>query len=240
MSLKVLSPIYRNKMKFVVDNSSKGKILDFGCGYGEHKNVLEDKQRKIYGFDTDKFALSGQKNVVYASGLDIPFKNNQFDGAICIDVLEHIKDDKKALKELKRVLKKGGKLIITVPNRSFPWTYDPINALLRRFNKHIPIGIWSWGHVRLYSKKGINSFLNKNGFKIIKIEKRSHAFVGLVFNYFPWIITHIFRSIFKRSQKKSKKENKTILKITEFVNKIDKKYFSSTKGINLCILAIKR
>lgn len=240
MSLKELSPVYRNKMNFVKENIKSGKrILDVGCGYGEHKKAIKGKA-KIYGLDIDKYALTEQKRIVCANAKKIPFKRNNFETVICVDVIEHIDKDNEVIQEIRRVLKKNGKLIITVPNKNFPFTYDPINAFLRIFEKHIAIGMWGWGHLRLYSEKEINFLLNKNGFRIIKIEKRSHAFVGLVFNYFPWIITHIFRPIFKRSQKKSKKENKTILKITEFVNKIDKRYFSPTEGINLCVLAIKK
>jgi len=54
----------------------------------------------------------------------LKFRNNNFDVILCSEVLEHIKDYKKALKELHRVLKKEGKIIITVPVHQRYWNVD--------------------------------------------------------------------------------------------------------------------
>jgi SAM-dependent methyltransferase len=52
---------------------------------------------------------------VYADITDIPFGNDEFDYVVCIHVLEHIKDDKKAIDEIYRVLKRNGNAILAVP-----------------------------------------------------------------------------------------------------------------------------
>lgn len=54
-------------------------------------------------------------NAIHADITDIPFEDNSFDTLICIHVLEHIQDDRKAIQEIHRVLKKGGKAILAVP-----------------------------------------------------------------------------------------------------------------------------
>lgn len=54
-------------------------------------------------------------NATYADITNIPFEDNSFDHLICIHVLEHIQDDQKAINEIYRVLKKGGKAILAVP-----------------------------------------------------------------------------------------------------------------------------
>ena len=95
-------------------------------------------------------------------------------------MLEHLKDDKKALKELKRVLKKDGKLLITVPNKNFPFLWDPLNWLLMKFfNTHINKNIWwlagIWAdHEKLYSTTQLSQLLKESGFKLGHIEKILH------------------------------------------------------------------
>jgi SAM-dependent methyltransferase len=56
------------------------------------------------------------REVVYGSVLDLPFGNESFDMALCIEVIEHIDDDEKAVSEICRVLKKGGVALFTTPN----------------------------------------------------------------------------------------------------------------------------
>ena len=63
-------------------------------------------------------AISTFSNVelVYGSVLDLPFGNEIFDMALCIEVIEHIDDDEKAVSEICRVLKRGGVALFTTPN----------------------------------------------------------------------------------------------------------------------------
>jgi SAM-dependent methyltransferase len=100
--------------------------------------------------------------------------------------MEHLDDDDKALKELRRVLKVGGTLAITVPNKHFPFLWDPLNWLLMHyFNTHINkdrwwlAGIWA-DHVRLYSVEEIRQKVNKR-LKVVKVE---------TFIHWCWPFTH--------------------------------------------------
>lgn len=101
-------------------NKHRLKILDAGCGTG----LLAKKLEKIgsvvavdYQSEAYKFAKKRKVNVIQASIINLPFKNNTFDLITCIDVIYHqsIKDDNLAFNELYRVLKKNGLLIIRVP-----------------------------------------------------------------------------------------------------------------------------
>lgn len=245
MSIKTLSPIYRNKVDFVLQNLDKGsgkKILDVGCGYGEYLSPLRQKGFIAFGIDIDKGALKSQDNVICADVRKIPIKSSIFDIVVCVDVLEHVNNDDETLKEIKRILRKGGLLIITVPSSDFPFTYDPINVFLGLFNKHISIGMWAWEHKRLYTEEGIENLLKENNFMIMKFENRSHAFIAAFVNYIPYIFVHVLSPIFKRLEKgslKKKKEQYIIHKLFEILNNIDKKYFSHTKGVNLCFVTQK-
>lgn len=101
------------------------KIFDAGCGTGIYSFTLA-KNNKIIGVDVGKDKIEYLKsvnifdNVSFEVGdlCKLKFPDNSFDLIICSDVLEHIKDDKKAFKELSRVLNFGGKLLITTPKDS--------------------------------------------------------------------------------------------------------------------------
>ncbi|MFH8093007.1 MAG: class I SAM-dependent methyltransferase [Candidatus Aenigmatarchaeota archaeon] len=104
-------------------------VLDVGCGSGRFIRLLSSLVKEIHGIDISEEALKIAKNMKIknaslkkGSALKIPYGNNFFDKVICIDVIEHIRDDEKVLKEIKRVLKKGGEGIIY-----FPKGFDPIH-----------------------------------------------------------------------------------------------------------------
>ena len=85
-------------------------------------------------------------------------------------MLEHLTDEKKALSELGRVLKKGGHIALTVPNSNFPFLWDPLNwILMKLFNTHINKDIWwlsgIWAdHERLYSLNELKIVIKNSPF----------------------------------------------------------------------------
>ena len=98
----------------------KGSIIgDIGCGNG--KNMLYRKDCLNYGCDFSEslvnICLQKNLNVICGDILDIPYKNDSFDYTICIAVLHHlstVEKRKKAIEELERVTKKGGKILVLV------------------------------------------------------------------------------------------------------------------------------
>lgn len=243
MSLKTLSPVYRNKVEFVRQNLPHrgAKILDVGSGYGEYLSVFVGEGLRAYGVDIDKFALMSQKGAACSRGEALPFRSETFDCVNCIDVLEHTQNDRATLGEIWRILKPKGTLILTVPACNFPVTYDPINAFLRLFKKKLPIGMWGWGHRRLYLEKDVIALSESAGFRIKKSERGSHAFICLFLNYIPFISAHLFSGAYRKAEKKSAGETESeagfmssaIYKVMNWLNNIDKKYFSGTAAVGL-------
>ena len=99
--------------------NKKLKILDIVCGTGKNAEDLK-KYGKVYGIDFSKEALNfckkrHLKNIKLGTVEKLPYPNSSFDFVTCLDVLYHkgIKDDAGALKEINRVLKKGGFLFLT-------------------------------------------------------------------------------------------------------------------------------
>lgn len=132
------------------------KLLDAGCGTG--KNIEEfSKFGTTWGIDFAEEAINfckkrGLKNITRGSLERLPFMKNFFDCITALDVLEHV-DDKRALKEINRTLKKSGILVLTIPAYPFLWS---------RWDEVLH-------HKRRYTKYTISQVLKKNGFRILKI-----------------------------------------------------------------------
>lgn len=116
------------------------KILNVGVGVGDDLSVIS-KFGDVYAIDIDHNALSlVPKELVKEKKLcdvcSLPYENNFFDLVIAFDVLEHVEDDVLAVSEIKRVLKKNGKFIITVPAFNFLYSkHDEKLGHFRRYNK---------------------------------------------------------------------------------------------------------
>jgi ubiquinone/menaquinone biosynthesis C-methylase UbiE len=123
------------------------KILDVGCGIGTYLRALKRFTSKLYGVDVEEERIneaalrlsSGQEkitpNVFVAPAEKLPFKEEKFDVVLMNEVLEHVEDDQKAVKEAIRVLKGGGHLVIFAPNRLYPFEthgFYPPSLKLRR------------------------------------------------------------------------------------------------------------
>lgn len=143
-----------NKFK----RSLKGDILEIGCGIGNFTKDLT-KFGKVWAIDINKEyvdqTINNADNKTQAGLGNIEkgeffFGNREFDSIVCLNVLEHIKDDNAAINNLFRLLKTGGKLILLVPAHQF--LYGEIDR--------------SIGHFRRYNKAGLIKKLTRAGFKI--------------------------------------------------------------------------
>lgn len=159
---------------------SKNKILDVGCGTGKNIEAFS-KFGTVWGIDSSSQAISfckkrGLKNVVRGNIEKIPFSNQSFNFVTALDVLEHV-DDQKALKEIHRVLKNEGFLIITIP--AFPELWSRWDEVLE--------------HKRRYTQKTLNKLLKDNRFQVIKISYM-HSFLIL-----PALIIRTFKNLFYKN-----------------------------------------
>lgn len=114
--------------KNIVTIQKKKKILSVGCGTGQELIALSH-YGKVVGLDIDSVTISLCKKqgfcVEKGDICEPPFKDETFDIIVAMDVIEHIENDSKAIESLFKLLKKGGKLLITVPACPFLWsTYD--------------------------------------------------------------------------------------------------------------------
>lgn len=97
--------------------SLSGKILDIGAGQSPWKAFL-NKSAIYQGVDISsakQFGMRKQKDIVYYDGSSLPFPDEEFDAALCIEVLEHTVEPQLLLREAFRVLKPGSIFTLTVP-----------------------------------------------------------------------------------------------------------------------------
>ena len=114
-----LTEMARNRrVDLIMDEiDKKQKILDLGCGSGWFVDFLRKKGYNCFGCDINLRGRKPNKFFKKGSAYKMPFKDNSFDCIVSMEVLEHV--DTSSYKEIKRVLKKGGKLIVTTP---YPWS----------------------------------------------------------------------------------------------------------------------
>lgn len=102
-----------------------GIILEDGCGVGEYLARLEADSHLAVGLEIEleraKEAHLKGPSTVGGVGEFLPFPANTFDLVLSHEVLEHVQDDQRAIKEIVRTLKPGGRLVLFVPNRGYPY-----------------------------------------------------------------------------------------------------------------------
>lgn len=156
-----LSPGIKCKFDLIWDNLG-GKqnffnALDLGCSGNSILHIFNKRKHNSY-LDLAAKPLEQYKSKIKSHPLcgdlvNLPYRSNVFDLVSALDVLEHIADDDKAIKEIKRVMKEGGFSVISVPHRK------------KYFTKQDTI----IGHFRRYEVNDLKAFCQKNGVKLLKI-----------------------------------------------------------------------
>ncbi|MFA6268462.1 MAG: methyltransferase domain-containing protein [archaeon] len=145
------------------------KILEFGCLYGLFTELInKETSSKANGVDlvvTGKF-----ENLVSYNGKELPFKNNQFDSFVAFEVIEHLNDPKASLLEINRVLKKGGKGLISTPNKLMISSFNSGHNSVKGHLKQI-FGI-NPECVKMYSYFDLVSLFKETGFSYKLIEDK--------------------------------------------------------------------
>jgi len=152
---------------------SRGKLLDVGCGEGTFLQLAKDGGWQISGTEVSTYAA---KYAAKVSGADIfcgelpdaGYPKKSFDVVTMWHVLEHVRDPNGYLKEVHRILKLDGLLVIAVPNRN-----DLVMQIAYRVIKRRKMKLFSKDerevHLYHFSARTIKAYLDKTGFEPLRL-----------------------------------------------------------------------
>ena len=148
-------------------------VLDVGCGNGMHSLKAARRCRHVVGVDASLYSLGvalrssrslpSPNAAFFAADLErgLPVQGGRFDTVICLDLLEHVHRRDLLLTEIRRALKPGGTMLLSVPNRGTSWK--------RRLDR---AGLFSYSdpdHKIEYTLEELEAELAKNGFRIVHL-----------------------------------------------------------------------
>ncbi|WP_299435876.1 class I SAM-dependent methyltransferase [uncultured Aquimarina sp.] len=158
------------KVRLISDlNKGTGNLLDIGAGTGDFLVEANKKNWEVYGVEPNSSAkiLAEKKGIILQSNTD-GLVSNSFDVITMWHVLEHVPDLSSQIKELKRLLKPGGYLVVAVPNfKSYDASY--YKSFWAAYD--VPRHLWH------FSKNSIQTLFEKEGIRLDKI-------VPLIFDSF--------------------------------------------------------
>lgn len=138
-----------------------GRILDVGCGSGETVKILKDIGWNAWGLEVDEGAVKigrhKELNVKYGNLLDSKFRPEFFDVVRFWHVFEHLHRPRETLQEVYKILRRGGELIIGVPNLS-----SLQSKIFRQRWYHLDIP----RHLYHFTKKTLSDMIASEGFRI--------------------------------------------------------------------------
>jgi glycosyltransferase involved in cell wall biosynthesis len=177
-------------------NFSGKRVLDIGCYNPEWLNLIFAHEKA--GIDLEPEISFPDLLLTKADGFFLPFSKDYFDVIFMLDVIEHIENDSKFICEARRVLKPGGKLVLTTPSKDIKVSPSFLTGWISQ----------KWGHYfrRGYSPEELENLFA--GFTTINIERWKAKYflkyyfpLRFLFTISPSFIKRILTKVVKREMK---------------------------------------
>lgn len=175
----------RSKLAYVeAAKRVQGRVLEIGTGTGYGVDIIAPMCSRFVTMDKTRSEELGAMpaNVEFKEGVvpPLPFADESFDCVVSFQVIEHIERDKEFVREVRRVLKKGGKFIVSTPNRPMSLTRNPwhvreynaeqFSALLSEFSAVEAMGVGGNERVWSYYEKNRESVRRITRFDIFRMQ----------------------------------------------------------------------
>jgi SAM-dependent methyltransferase len=149
--------VYLGLIRLLLSGRSPARVLDLGCGVGGFQQGLRELGETVIASDVDQASLvhcrqRGFQDCVQSLSGTLPFASDSFDLVCMFDVLEHTADDHEVLVEVRRILRPGGLLVLTVPAYQFLYANNDRVA----------------GHYRRYSRGELRGKLRAADFELVR------------------------------------------------------------------------
>jgi len=196
VTAKQTNETFKWRLDIIKDYKSGGRLLDIGCASGGFLKYAALKGWEVYGVEFSeetsetarvKKNLDVKTGTIYDAGYD----DGYFDVVSAGDIIEHVDNPKKFLKEIKRVLKKDGILYLALPD--FGGLYFKFFKIIAKRNHRNYFVLPH--HIYFFTKKIIKKYLKDTGFKIETIKKTNSNILDKGFKKLFFKILNFFASI---------------------------------------------
>jgi methionine biosynthesis protein MetW len=146
------------------------RLLDVGCGRGAVAALLSTRFRSVHGVDSDEEVLAeARRRGVSTQHVDLdrdslPYEDGSFDAALCLEVIEHVLDPPRLVRELARILRPGGRLYLSTPNVRFLGYLRTLVIGGRFPDTSADPAMFRGGHVQFFTFCDVEELLRAAGF----------------------------------------------------------------------------
>ncbi|MFH1545573.1 MAG: methyltransferase domain-containing protein [archaeon] len=184
---KKIQFIHEDFLKYLSSLPKKALVLEAGCGTGKDLVEIREKGFRAVGFDISRKMVeeTGKKlkekkfndvKVFVGDAERIPFENELFDSVVMVATLHHLKNNEKGIREMSRVLKKGGTMIIGSEPNSWPYYFKKVKhsrvgrKIVSFFRKDYNVEEVSIGDETTegFKEKELRKLFERNGLKVVK------------------------------------------------------------------------
>lgn len=230
-----ISPGIQCKFDLIIENLKNFQVfnaLDLGCSGNSFLDLFDDKLHKSYldiaSLPLKRYIQKLNSHPLCGDITRLPYRDNSFDFISVLDVLEHIKEDIKAVSEINRIVKKGGIVVITVPHRTKYYTYqDKLIGHYRRYEIEDIINLFQGFDFKLIRYFGVYGQIMKISF--IQSKNPTKTEESLLLLRKKYETDKLFRKLWYQ-----------FVNITSWLMKLDAKFQPKSKIMNLGFLFIKK
>jgi len=236
-----LSNFLLEKFIDLLSSEPRGKVLDIGCGDGDYALALHQLGFDVLAADMDEARFKYKDKIKFQKcnvAEKLPFKDGSFKYIVLAEVVEHLKNPYEVMGELKRILKPGGKLILSTPNIlnlksrmrylvEGCWEY--FREPLIENSKNPRMVIWNL-HVIPWRYHELEYLLYHSGLAIETIATSRHRGLGLCF-----LIPLIKLQLYLKARRARSKGNVDYMRINKILSSKDMLF-----GEHLVIKAVKK